>query len=84
MSALPGGATFLEVIIKKKRIQCSIVRTMAGALPKEGAIYPALYYRKNENTAIIEEKKPAKLQPKIEWKQLKLKGTFKWVPFALE
>lgn len=57
---------------------------MAGALPKEGAICPALYYRKNENTAIIEEKNPAKLQPKIEWKQLKLKGTFKWVPFALE
>ena len=57
MSALQKGATCLEVIIRTKRIQCSIGRTMAGALPKEGTIYHALYYRKNENAAIIQEKK---------------------------
>ena len=62
MSALQKGATdFFGGYNKTIRIQCSKGRTMAGALPKEGTIYHALYYRKNENAAIIEGKKNANL-----------------------
>ena len=52
---------------------------MAGALPKEETIYHALYSirEKMKTWPLLKRKKNANLQPKIEWKQLKLKDTFK-------